>query len=61
MTIVQLLVAIVHTLASMGAHHAYATRQGHDGLAATHRFLIVACRIPSGFHGVFHCSGWVRR
>jgi hypothetical protein len=62
MTLVSFLQAVLHTFASLGAHHAYATKQGHDGLVATHRFLAIVCRIPAhhAAHAVFHCSGWVR-
>jgi hypothetical protein len=61
-TLVQFLQALVHTLSGLGAHHVYATKQGHNGLAATHRFLTVVCRIPArhAAHAIFHCSGWVR-
>lgn len=61
MTLIHLLTSLVHMLTSLGAHHAWASKQGADGYAVTKRFLIVACRIPSGFHGTFHCSGWIRR
>jgi hypothetical protein len=60
-TLITLLEHIVHVLAQFGAHHVYGTKQGANGLVATRRWLIIACRIPVHLHGVLHCSGWVRR
>jgi hypothetical protein len=62
MTMIQLLMGLVHELNLLGAHHAYATRQGADGFAATKHFLVIACKIPAGFHhGTFRCSGYITR
>ena len=56
----ELLRGLVHELYLLGAHHVYATRAAQDGYVVTRHYLVVACRIPAG-HGVFRCSGWVRR
>ena len=61
MSIAHLLASLVHFLATLGAHHAYATKQGSDGYAVTKHYLIVACRLPAHVHGRFTCSGWIRR
>jgi hypothetical protein len=61
MTLIQFLTSLIHLFSSFGAHHAYATKQAGNGLVATRHWLVIACKIPAGTHGVFHCSGWVRR
>jgi hypothetical protein len=62
MTLVHLLIALVHTLYSLGAHRVYGSRDRATGnvYAVTKHVLIVACKIRAG-HGTFHCSGVVSR
>jgi hypothetical protein len=61
-TLLAFLQAIVHTFAQLGARHVYSTKQGSDGIVATHHYLAVVCRIPAhhAAHAILHCSGWIR-
>jgi hypothetical protein len=60
-TLVSLLTHLVSLFYQHGAHHVYGTKQSGNGLVSTKHWLVIACRVPAHLHGVFHCSGWVKR
>ncbi len=61
MTLITLITNIVHLFNHLGAHHVYGTKQGGNGFVASRNWLVIACHIPAHLHGVFHCTGWVKR
>jgi len=58
---------IVHAIASWffdnGAKHVLSSNNiSGNGWVATKHYLTIVCHIPSTFHhGMFRCSGWVKR
>jgi hypothetical protein len=61
MGIAALIISLVHFMYNLGAHHVYGTKQAGNGMVVTKHYLVLACRIPTGLHGTFRCSGWIHR